>query len=103
LRPLFDAAIEHYGVVALNLKKVADRRSCITETFPFHGPEGSGSSLRSTLRFDQKPEHIKDESRRLAALECLPRRFGISASLQRAARSAEEDGLKTLEQIHRLL
>ena len=49
LAPLFDKAIGHYGIVAQELKKVAD-------TFPF---------------FERKPEHITDKARTSAAIESL--------------------------------
>jgi hypothetical protein len=49
LNPLFDEAIQHYKVVADNLKKVED-------LFPFH---------------ELKPEHIQEEDRRAKAIEAL--------------------------------
>lgn len=66
LSDLFDEAMDHYSVVSENLKKVA-------HLFPF---------------FDMKPEHIKDETRRVPALEHL-----------KEAREAEELGLKSLKKI----
>jgi hypothetical protein len=56
---------------------VAQNLNKVAEAFPFHA---------------RKPEHIEDKSRRRTALECL-----------RAARTAEEAGLITLEQIQQRL
>jgi hypothetical protein len=62
----FDDAIDHYGVVAENLKKVA-------ELFPF---------------FEREEGHVKDKERCAEAAAAL-----------RAARDAEEKGLKALAEV----
>ncbi len=56
-----------------NYEIVAQNLNKVAETFPFFG---------------RTPEHIKDQTRLETAIECL-----------KAARSAEESGLKVLEQI----
>jgi hypothetical protein len=70
LNPLFDEAIKHYKVVSENLDVVA-------KTFPFNFQD------QATMT-----EQIKDAQRREKAVEAL-----------KAAREAEEAGLKTLAKI----
>ncbi|MBA7596164.1 hypothetical protein ES703_03133 [subsurface metagenome] len=58
LSPLFDEALNHYEVVAQNLKNVA-------EAFPL---------------IERKPEHIKDKTRISTAVECLTTARSAEAS-----------------------